>query len=89
MDINYRQVHSESGWHEDAIGQSKKCGCFYCMAIFDPSEIEEWVEESSDGPRGTGKTALCPYCGIDAVLPESSLYSLTPELLKAMHEKYF
>jgi hypothetical protein len=54
-----------------------------------PSDIEEWIEEPSDCPRGLGKTALCPNCGIDAVLPDTIELSLTPELLKAMHEKYF
>jgi hypothetical protein len=89
MDINYQQVHSQCGWHEQAIRRSKKVGCFHCLSIFGPAEIEEWIEEPSDCPRGPGKTALCPSCNIDAVLPDSIGYPLTPELLKAMNEKYF
>jgi hypothetical protein len=37
------------------------CGCFHCLATFRAETIHEWVD--------TGKTALCPRCGVDAVLP--------------------
>jgi hypothetical protein len=45
--------------------------------------------EDANCPRGPGKTALCPVCGIDAVLPDSIEYEITEKLLKAMQEKYF
>ena len=89
MNINYKQVHSECGWHRDAIQKSKICGCFHCLEFFPPSEITEWLDESEDCPRGAGKTAVCPKCGIDSVLPESPLYKLTEDLLKAMNKEYF
>lgn len=37
------------------------CGCYYCLKIYSPLEITEWC----DGQQ----TAICPYCGIDAVIP--------------------
>lgn len=89
MDINFKKVHSKCGWHEKEIRQSTVCGCFFCLSIFSPSKITEWLEEDANCPRGPGKTALCPVCGIDAVLPDSIEYEITEKLLKAMQEKYF
>ncbi|WP_339096251.1 hypothetical protein WDJ50_02875 [Deinococcus sp. VB142] len=34
-------------------------------------------------------TALCPHCGVDAVLPDVPLYALNAELLREMHEAFF
>ena len=38
-----------------------ECVCYYCCKVYQPSEIKEWVDKND--------TALCPHCGIDAVLP--------------------
>ena len=86
---NFKQIHSECGWHEEAIQKNIVCGCFYCLSTFPPSEIEEWVDEPEDCPRGPGRTAICPSCGIDAVIPESEHYKLTKELLEAMNKGFF
>jgi len=51
------------------------CGCFYCLAIFNPNKIEDWVED-------TKGTALCPFWGIDSVIGESSGYPITKEFLE-------
>ena len=45
---------------------SKECGCYYCCKVFSPSLIEDWLEEE------VGDTALCPFCGIDAVIGDKS-----------------
>lgn len=88
MDYNFKQIHGECGWHEKAILSSKLCGCFGCGKIFPATEISEWIDEPEDCPRGPGRTALCPHCDIDTVLPESSLYEITPELLAAMNKEW-
>jgi NAD-dependent SIR2 family protein deacetylase len=89
MKIDFDKVHDQCGWHEEAILESKKCGCFYCLRIFPPDEIIEWIKESENCPRGPGKTAVCPYCGIDSVLPDIIDYELTKEFLKSMQDKFF
>jgi hypothetical protein len=83
-------LHRRSIRHRPEIERSDLCGCFYCGAIFPPSAITAWV----DGPNGDddlqhGVTALCPKCGIDAVLPSAANISITPELLAEMREEYF
>lgn len=89
MKIDLNKVHSECGWHEDAILKSKVCGCFYCLSIFTPGEIEEWIEEPEDCPRGPGKTAICPRCGIDSVLPDTIEHEITKEFLEIMQKEFF
>lgn len=65
------------------ITHPQKCGCYYCMKVFDSSEIWEWVEDKN------GPTAICPYCGIDTVLHEDAGYPLTKEFLEEMYKRWF
>jgi hypothetical protein len=88
MDINLKKIHSECGWHEKAILGSTSCGCFNCLSIFPPSEITEWINETPDCPRGEGKTAICPKCDIDSVLPDSIDSGLSLQLLELMQKEY-
>ena len=79
-------VHRHSTGHRDAIARSDRCACFYCEKTFAPSAIREWIDESERFPQGG--TALCPVCGIDAVLPSASI-ALGRELLAEMRMVYF
>ena len=69
------------------LESTPKCGCFYCEEIFDSSEITEWLIE--DNPADKHGTAICPHCGIDSVIGESSGYPITKPFLHAMREYYF
>ena len=89
MKINFDKVHEQCGWHEEAILKSRKCGCFYCLNIFPPHEITEWLDEPEDCPKGPGKTAIYPYYGIDSVLPDTIDYELTKEFLEKMRDRFF
>lgn len=88
MKINLAKIHSKCGWHEKEILRSKICGCFNCLNMFPPTDITEWIEELKDCPRGSGKTAVCPICDIDTVLPDTIETRLTVELLRAMQNEY-
>lgn len=81
-------IHHHCGWHEAEILSSERCGCFDCLSLFPPSAITEWIDESADGPRGPGKTAVCPHCGMDTVLPQHTAYTLSPALLTQMQRHY-
>lgn len=65
-----------------SLANDEKCGCFQCLRIFSPSEITEWIEDE-DG------TAICPYCGVDAIIGESSGYPITKEFLSEMQKHWF
>lgn len=81
------KAHWYSNNHKAQLQNDKKCGCFYCLTIFDPKEIEEWLED--DNPCDKYGTAVCPYCNIDSVIGESSGFPITPEFLKAMKDYWF
>lgn len=76
------EAHKYSSNHREQLIKDKKCGCFYCLTIFNPKEISEWVKDI----RGT---AVCPYCGVDAIIGESSGYHITKEFLKKMNNHWF
>lgn len=76
------KAHHYSSNHRKHLLKDHVCGCFYCLSIFDPSEIKEWVEDQ-------GGTALCPYCDIDSIIGESSGYPITKEFLMKMHNYWF
>ena len=76
------QAHSHSINHKSKILKDKKCGCFYCLKIFSPKEITDWIEDT-DG------TAICPHCGIDAIIGESSGFPITEEFLLKMKNYWF
>lgn len=42
-------------------------GCYHCLSCFPATQITRWVADRH------GPTACCPFCHIDAVLPENAL----------------
>lgn len=80
--MDYIQAHSKSINNKLEIEKSKKCGCFHCLQIFEPSEIKIWIKDISD-------TALCPYCNIDAVIPETNEIIIESKLLEEMNRHWF
>lgn len=66
-------AHMYSANHRKQIEASDLCGCFYCLKIFAPAEILEWVDNES--------TALCPRCGVDSVIGNRSGVPITSGFL--------
>lgn len=79
---DYIKAHEFSSNHKEQILKDEKCGCFFCLRIFNPNEIVDWIEDEKG-------TAICPYCDIDSVIGESSGYPITKEFLKKMKEYWF
>ena len=84
-------THKHSSRHRDVLARSDRAGCFYCQAFFDPSEITDWIDGRfvETGDTADGITALCPRCGIDAVLPSAAPIPLDPDVLAQMHHHWF
>src|SRR5687768_14822148 len=75
-------AHTHTVAHRAELAGSQLAGCFYCCEIFEPKEIEDWVDD--------GKCALCPKCGIDSVIGDASGFPVTDKkFLKDMHEFWF
>lgn len=81
------RAHLYSSNHKPELEKDSICGCFDCLTIFHPSEIKEWVIAST--PIDWRGTAICPYCGVDAIIGESSGLPIEKEFLAAMHEHWF
>ncbi|WP_444996276.1 hypothetical protein [Aliikangiella sp. IMCC44359] len=85
-DMDFRSAHQFSSLHREQLMKSEKCGCFYCLKIFHPEKIVEWVDEVDSN---VGQTAICPYCSIDSIVGSASNVPITPEFLKGMNQVWF
>ena len=74
-------AHKLSFHNRQQIAQSEVCGCFFCLAVFPPSEINKWIDNDD--------TPLCPKCGIDSVLGSASGFPITTEFLHKMKVRWF
>jgi hypothetical protein len=74
-------AHEWSSYHRETFKGSSVCGCFYCLEVFSPGEIEHWTDDDD--------TALCPKCGIDSVIGSASGYPIEREFLRKMHDRWF
>ena len=81
-----RRAHDRSSVHRAEVLASRLCGCFYCLAVYPPSDIDWWIDEDADG---VGQTAMCPKCGVDSVIGDKSGFPLTKEFLEEMQEQWF
>ena len=75
------KAHEYSSNHRPELEKDNICGCFFCLRIYNPKEINEWTD--------SGTTAICPKCDIDSVIGESSGFPITKEFLIAMNKKWF
>ena len=80
--FDFIAAHKFSSGHRACLSTDSKCGCFYCMKVFNPCEINDWAEDP-------GGTAICPHCGIDSVIGQSSGYPITQEFLSKMNKHWF
>ncbi len=76
-----KDAHKYCSNNRSDLEKDEVCGCFYCQQIFSPKDIDRWIDN--------GNTAMCPYCGIDSVITESSGYPITPDFLSKMHDRWF
>lgn len=77
------ELHELASKHRDLVEASTRLGCFYCETLWLKSEkpVEKWIDRE--------KTAMCPWCEIDSVLPSAMPVPLTPQLLRDMHAFWF
>lgn len=80
--IDHIKAHDFCRNHKVQLLNSKQCGCFYCCNLFPPERINFWLDE------WTG-SAICPICGTDSVIGDSSVSPLTEEFLQKMNKHRF
>jgi hypothetical protein len=79
MDIKLASEYSIN--NREQIKASEKAGCYCCLSIFSPKDINKYYDN--------GMTALCPKCGIDSVIGSKSGYPINLEILQKMHHCWF
>ncbi len=77
----YKQHASDN---EIEILRSHQCGCFFCCHTFDARKVSNWASEQNGGA-----SALCPECGMPAVIGDASGVPLNEELLKQMNAAFY
>ena len=80
------KAHNHSAIHREEILSSKVCGCFFCLHMFRPEDIEDWIDIQY---YKDAQTAICPKCGIDAVIGDESGYKINFEFLYVMNAYWF
>jgi hypothetical protein len=86
FDADLEAAHRHCSNHRRAMLSSESCGCFFCLALFTPVDIRDWIDSVVEGLEGS---AICPRCGIDAVIGSTSGLPLNQEFLSRMHEYWF
>ncbi len=84
MDSPYSFKLSELAFNNrHLLGQSDLCGCFYCLSLFSYQDITKWKNDTYD------QTAICPFCGMETVIPSNNNYKLTVNFLRKLYNFYF
>ncbi len=73
-------------FNRKAVLESPICGCYYCCAMFPPSEIVNWKDENHEG---IPQTAICPRCSECKVLTPKPSVTMRPEALLQISELAF
>ena len=74
------QAHEHSMRNRPFLTGQTRCGCFHCQQTYAADEIADWTDD--------GQTAICPRCGVDAVL-SSHTDPLTADFLARVHARWF
>jgi len=77
-------AHKFSSINKEDLKKASECACYYCCNFFCPTDIVEWVVD-----RGYPATAVCPNCGIDAIIPKRDCYPWTVRFLVDMRLWWF
>lgn len=95
--VNFMPVqtaHVHTSFHREAIEASQHCVCGQCQERFAPAEIREWTDWLPSVPESersdeNGQTAICPFCSVDAVLPDSVGLDLSQDFLARFRQHWF
>ena len=79
--VVYDAARQHASRHRAEIQVSTRCACFFCFHTFPQTAIKAWVDSA--------QTALCPACGIDAVIGDASKHRLDDRFLRQMHTHFF
>lgn len=82
-DTNELDIKHHTSNNEIEIIKSDKCSCLFCRQTYSARKVNDWV----NGPKGM--SALCPECGMAAVVGDASGYKLGKAELKKINLDLF
>lgn len=82
MDKTYlKKLHQYCTNNKKLISKANKCYCFFCMKEMKSEEIVDYLSVE--------ETAICPYCGIDSIIPDSINDEVNITIIKEMNKYWF
>lgn len=76
-----KKLHVYSSNNKKLINSSNKCYCFYCKNTINKEDIKKYIDDD--------KTAMCPKCDIDSIIPDSIEEKIDDKIISAMHDYWF
>ena len=75
------KLHTYSANNKRTIALASKCYCFHCLAVLEPEAITDYLADE--------QTAICPKCGVDAILPDSIEETIDENIIAEMNAYWF
>jgi len=78
-DPKFLEIRKHASNNDIEILRSVNCSCFFCRQTYSARKVNDWITDER------GVTAICPECGMDAVIGDASGYALGHEDLKELN----
>lgn len=79
----FETIFKHTANNEIEILTSENCSCVFCRHTYSARLVKDWVSDNK------GTNAICPNCGIDSVVGDSSGYTFDKEELKQINLYFF
>jgi TPR repeat protein len=76
-------LHNKATDNDISILHSNTCSCFFCRQTYSARKVNDWITDNN------GVTAICPECGMDAVIGDEGGEPLDKVTLKALNLAYY
>lgn len=79
--ITLLKLHKTTFKNKELLDTTNKCACCSCNHFLKTSDIKEWTDDAL--------TAICPLCGVDAIIPITVENPITEDDLEKLYKYYF
>jgi hypothetical protein len=76
--VDAERAHAWCSGNAGDVAYAGRCGCFSCAIVFDARLVKEFLPD-----------AICPFCSIDSIVPDSSQFPMEHWFLELMRERWF
>lgn len=85
MAIDPKLIELQKHTHNNEIEilHSKTCSCIFCRQTYDARTVNDWINDEH------GMSAICPECGMDAVIGDNGGEPLDKVTLKELNLAYY